>query len=234
MNPAEIGKKIIKDLLGRFNLRLMRVAAPGEAMNPAARSIARGLSAREHNTKENMDAFYADPNLMTHYFTQERLAFYERVHQELADLHLKPEEILDVGCGSGHLLARLAELYPDAKACGVDFSNEAINMARRLHPGSTFDVLSIFELEKLGMQFDLVACTEVIEHLEDADMAVEKLLAVCRPGGAVVITVPHGRQDTFAGHFNFWTPESFKREFRKHCPSVKEFGFYLFITMRKP
>jgi len=230
MNPADIGKRIIKELLGRFNLRLMRVAAPGEALNPAAR----GLSAREHNTRENMDAFYADPHLMTHYFTKERLAFYERVHQELADLHFKPAEILDVGCGTGHLLARLAELYPGAKTCGVDFSREAIDRAHGLHPGSTFEVLSIFEVEKLGRQFDLVICTEVIEHLEDADVAVEKLLDVCRPGGVVVITVPHGRQDTFPGHFNFWTPESFKREFRKHRPVVKEFGFYLFITMRKP
>src|SRR5439155_21452263 len=103
-----------------------------------------------------------------------------------------------------------------------------INIARALEPFSDFKVLSIFELEKLGRQFDLVICTEVIEHLEDADVAVANLLAVCRSGGTVAITVPQCRQDTFAGHFNFWTSESFRRDFRMYGSAVRDLGSYLF------
>lgn len=233
MSVRDLSKTLVNRVLGTIGLRLTRIPGTGDVLDPVARSIARGVSTREHNSRENMDTIYADPNLMTHYFTSERLAFYGRVRQQVASLNLKPNDILDVGCGAGHLLSALADLYPGATTCGVDFSREAIGIARRVHPASRFEVMSIFELEKLQTQFDLVVCTEVIEHLEAADVAVEKLMSVCRQGGTVVITVPDGRQDTFAGHFNFWTPESFRREFRERDPSVEPFGAFLFITLRR-
>ncbi|MBI4470325.1 MAG: class I SAM-dependent methyltransferase [Acidobacteria bacterium] len=197
------------------------------------RSLVKGLSVKEHNSRENMDAIYADPNLMTHYFTPERLAFYRQVRGRLLRLAVEPSDVLDVGCGSGHLLAEVKKLFPSARLMGVDFSPESIKVARRLNPALVFEVLSIFDVEKLGRQYDLILCTELIEHLEEADIALEKLVAICRPGGAIVITVPHGRKDAFLGHFNFWTPESFRREFRKWQPYIGEFENYLFIVIRR-
>lgn len=234
MNMQQHAAQFVNGLLGRLGLRLSRVQDADTILDPAARSIAKGLSTRAHNTRENMDAFYSDPHLMTHYFTKERLKFYGEVRLQLTKLNLRPADVLDVGCGSGHLLADLASLYPEASSMGVDFSPESIRLARQLHPHKAFDVMSIFELKNLGRQFDLVLCTEVIEHLEDADVAVDNLCSVCRPGGTVAITVPHGRRDTFAGHFNFWTPESFRREFRRLNPQVEEFDNYLFISIRRP
>jgi 2-polyprenyl-3-methyl-5-hydroxy-6-metoxy-1,4-benzoquinol methylase len=38
--------------------------------------------------------------------------------------------MLDVGCGSGRILNRLAELHPNSRFTGIDFSPEAIGMAR--------------------------------------------------------------------------------------------------------
>jgi 2-polyprenyl-3-methyl-5-hydroxy-6-metoxy-1,4-benzoquinol methylase len=38
--------------------------------------------------------------------------------------------MLDVGCGSGRILNRLAQLYPDSRFTGMDLSSEAIGMAR--------------------------------------------------------------------------------------------------------
>lgn len=225
-------KDSVNGLLGVFGLRLIRVASPEAMLDPALRSIARGLSTREHNTSENMDAIYSDPNLMTHYFTPKRLAFYHQVRERLVRLAIQPTDVLDVGCGSGHLLVEVKNIFPAARLQGVDFSPESIRVARRLNPALEFNVMSIFDVEQLHRQFDLILCTEVIEHLEEADRAVEKLVAVCRPGGTIVITAPHGRRDTFAGHFNFWTPESFCREFRAMKPEVEEFESYLFIVIR--
>jgi len=229
----QVFKDWIQGLLGSFGLRLSRVQNPNAILDPAVRSIAKGISTRQHNSRENMDAIYADPNLLTHYFTKERLAFYHQVSERLMRLKIQPAEVLDVGCGSGHLLMEVKKIFPAAKLQGVDFSPESIRLARQLTPGLSFEVLSIFEVENLDRQFDLVLCTEVLEHLEEADLAMKKLLAVLRPGGALVITVPQGRKDTFAGHFNFWTPESFRREFRALKPEIEEFEGYLFIFIRK-
>jgi len=226
-------KDWIQGFFGSFGLRVSRIQDPNAILDPAVRSIAKGTSTRQHNSRENMDAIYADPNLLTHYFTKERLAFYQQVSERLMRLKILPADVLDVGCGSGHLLMEVKKLFPAAQLQGVDFSPESIRIARHLSPDLSFEVLSIFEVDNLGRQFDLVLCTEVLEHLEEADVAMKKLLTVVRPGGALVITVPQGRKDTFAGHFNFWTPESFQREFRALKPEIEEFEGYLFIFIHK-
>jgi 2-polyprenyl-3-methyl-5-hydroxy-6-metoxy-1,4-benzoquinol methylase len=223
----------VNGFLEPFGLRLSAVQNPEAILDPAVRSIAKGLSTREHNSRRNMDAIYSDPNLLTHYFTSERMSFYATVRDRLSQLPVHSTTVLDVGCGCGQLLNEIKKVFPDARLEGVDFSPESIRVARKLSPAAVFDVLSIFELEKLGRQFDLVLCTEVLEHLEDADLAMEKLVGRCQHGGTLVITVPQGRLDTFAGHFNFWTPESFRREFRGLNPQVEELNSYLFIVIRR-
>lgn len=226
-------KSGVNGLLGVVGLQIVRVPGYLKSKNPALKSIDRGLSTKEHNSKENMDAIYADPDIEAHYFTPGRLKFYSDVERELRRLQLSPNSVLDVGCGSGHLLKHVSALYPNAEFRGVDFSTESIRLAKRMHPLLSFEEMSIFELEKTGKEFDLILCTEVLEHLEDADVAMAKLVSQCRDGGTIVITVPHGRMDTFEGHFNFWTPESFSREFRHLQPSVDTFGAYLFAVIRK-
>lgn len=223
--------RLLNSALGRFGLRLTRVVDPNKILDPAARSIALGLSTREHNLRENMDAFYSDPNLLTHYFTPERLAFYASVRGRLMSLGIDPRDVLDVGCGSGHLLAQVRDVFPRATLRGVDFSPESIRVARGLHSDIRFEECSIFELDGLNATFDLVLCTEVLEHLEKADVALDNLLRVCRPHGLVVVTVPDGRTDTFAGHFNFWTVESFRREFRRVDPLPEQMDSYLFVRI---
>lgn len=223
--------RMVNHALSWCGLKLVRLPRLAD-LDPASRSIARGLSTAQHNTQENMDAFYADPRLMETYFTPERLRFYQEVVSQIAMLDLRPASVLDVGCGSGHLLAGLRRLWPDAIMLGVDFSMESVVLAQRLQPALKFRQCSIFDLTSLQTSFDVVVCTEVLEHLPEADHAMEQLVSVCKPGGCVVVTVPEGRQDTFAGHFNFWTRESFRREFRRWAPEVTVFGNNLFVVVR--
>ena len=56
----------------------------------------------------------------------------------------------------------------------------------------------------VGEQFDLVVCTEVLEHLHEPERAVDVLRRLCAPGGRVALTVPDGAQDAWEGHVNFW------------------------------
>ena len=230
-NPLTHLGRVLNHLLGLFGLRLSRVTRLQD-LNPATRSIARGLSTSEHNSRQNMDDFYSDSDLLKTYFTPDRLGFYSDVTKRIANLQMHPSSVLDVGSGSGHLLARIKDLYPNATLLGVDFSEASVTLAKRLQPGITFQPCSIFDLDQLGGTSDLVICTEVLEHLEKADVALSKLARVCATGGTIVITVPNGRTDTFAGHFNFWTPESFSREFSQWRPEVIEIGAFLFIVIR--
>jgi ubiquinone/menaquinone biosynthesis C-methylase UbiE len=96
-------------------------------------------------------------------------------------------EILDAGCGTGELTSRLAELFPKAKALGVDIIDAHLELARsrythlasRLH----FDHQSVFELKIPDRSFDLTVCRHVIHSIPHPEKVVGELARVTRPGG---------------------------------------------------
>lgn len=96
--------------------------------------------------------------------------------------------ILDVGCGSGSLLAHLAgragyragiELSAGAAKAAAEVADEVLNLA------------VTGPLPLAPASFDVVVCADVLEHLADPAAALSSAAALCRPGGAVVISVPN-------------------------------------------
>jgi methionine biosynthesis protein MetW len=96
--------------------------------------------------------------------------------------------VLDVGCGSGGLLARLAgsagwragvELSPLAAAAAAAVADEVVNAGA----GGP--------LPFPPASFDVVVCADVLEHLADPAAALAGAAGLCRPGGAVVVSVPN-------------------------------------------
>jgi SAM-dependent methyltransferase len=94
--------------------------------------------------------------------------------------------ILDAGCGSGGNLGVYSGLGP---VMGVDTAAEALGQSRRRGYRGVA-VASLAALPFRGDAFDLVAATDVVEHVADDVGALRELLRVTRPGGHVVITVP--------------------------------------------
>lgn len=96
--------------------------------------------------------------------------------------------VLDIGCGSGGLLAQLAghagfragvELSASAAALAADIADEVVNM-----PASG-------DLPFPPASFDVVVCADVLEHLAEPAAALASAARLCRAGGAVVISVPN-------------------------------------------
>jgi trans-aconitate methyltransferase len=155
------------------------------------------------NTLEAYDAVYDSDRLLGEYLSPERIEFYEELVTMFAQL--APRRVVDVGCGTGHLLRTLVDRMPtDPKlVVGVDWSETGIRRARELLPSATWLVGDLYSLD-LAYEFDLVLCTEVLEHLHEPTKALEVLTQLCAPGGRVAITVPDGAQDSWEGHVNFW------------------------------
>src|SRR5687767_3148223 len=171
----------------------------------------------EHNSKNGMDTFYKREGLLTEYMDHERIEFYKEV-VELIKQKVKfsnDKTIADAGCGTGHLLYFLKEQVEFEKATGFDFSPEAIKMAKELFPSFEFYVFDIYSGQ--DQKFDIVLCTEVLEHLLHPDLALSNLLSMLNPDGSLFITVPNGRLDTFKGHINFWSPESWEIFIKKNA-----------------
>jgi 2-polyprenyl-3-methyl-5-hydroxy-6-metoxy-1,4-benzoquinol methylase len=167
------------------------------------------------NTLPAYNRVYDSDRLLGEYLSQDRIAFYEQLASMFAPL--APKRLIDVGCGTGHLLYFVVERMAVApqRLVGLDHSEAGIRRARELLPAATWIVGDLYDLS-LDEQFDLVLCTEVLEHLAEPERAVDELRQLCAPGGRVAITVPDGAQDSWEGHVNFWDEAELQKLLTPH------------------
>lgn len=102
--------------------------------------------------------------------------------------------VLDVGCGQGALLSHIVETFPDTAPNGIDISAAAVELASSRFPEGRFSVLDI-EHEKLEATFDLVTCTDVLEHLEDDVQALKNIRSMTK--GYLIASSLQGRMRRF-------------------------------------
>lgn len=104
------------------------------------------------------------------------------------------KSVLDVGCGQGSLLQELMRDYPGSEPHGVDLSPSAVEFARKRVPQGTFGVLDLVH-QTTGRTYDLLVCSEVLEHIEDDVAAMKNLRRMCN--GHLVVTTVQGRMRKF-------------------------------------
>lgn len=98
--------------------------------------------------------------------------------------------VLDVGCGTGQVLASLKELgATSANLYGIDLVPERVQIARREHPDISFELANAETLHFESESFDLVLLFTVFTSILDKAMAQHvssEVSRVLKPGGAVV------------------------------------------------
>lgn len=124
--------------------------------------------------------------------------------------------ILDAGCGSGGVSGRLLGKGYNVVACDMDEVSIQQGLAQgRLHNVHQADVASLpFE----DNAFDLVICSEVLEHVPDDEQALRSLLRVARKD--VLLSVPAHlylwtQSDTTLGHRRRYSRADVKESIRK-------------------
>lgn len=101
--------------------------------------------------------------------------YRSRIRPLLAGLG-RPARVLDVGCGGGDVVARLARLAERdglaARWLGIDPDDRALSVARRYAgPGIRFESIDSSALRAAGERFDLVLSNHVLHHLPTREFA---------------------------------------------------------------
>lgn len=167
----------------------------------------------EANTRSNWNTWFSNKKYLEGYATPDRIASYIEtiVLCEKEGVSFTGGKAIDVGCGTGHFLRELKKRHPEINIVGTDFSKESISVSKQINETGEFFLMDIFNIpsEQLG-KYDYVICSEVLEHLLYPEKALQNIIKLANENAAIILTVPNGRIDTYGGHINFWSPESWK------------------------
>lgn len=148
---------------------------------------------------------------------------------------LKPQAILDVGCGEGFSLNKLFINEVCKTLEGLDSSKEAISLGKSLFPNLILELGSIYDLPHNDSSFDLIICLEVLEHLKNPQKALYEIMRVSKK--YAILSVPNEpffrvgnflrgknikRLGNDVGHINHWNILSFKKFIKEQRLSLKQ------------
>ena len=128
--------------------------------------------------------------------------FYQAIHQRLLEyVNLKDNaSVLDLGCGTGLLLNRLAAKFPTVKGVGLDISPLMLRRARaqnRFHKRLIFVSGNTESLSFADEQFDAVFCTMSFLHYPHPQQVFHQVSRVLTNGGRFYLV------EVYRGEHNF-------------------------------
>ncbi len=120
-------------------------------------------------------------------------------HYQLTDWGLshlsigKQDTILDVGCGGGGTVHKLAKIAANGQVYGIDFSNESVMVSRRTN--EQFIQMGRVEIQPSSVSclpfsdsiFDLVTAVNTHNYWPDLVTDMQEILRVLKPGGKLII-----------------------------------------------
>ncbi len=111
----------------------------------------------------------------------------------------KKIDILDVGCGDGYhicMFNTIKGVKEKVAFTGIDISDVKVSFASKVAKELSFNNIvfktgSAEELGFLGKKFDVVLCSDVVEHLISPEKCLASIYDVLMPGGIAIITTPN-------------------------------------------
>ncbi len=129
-------------------------------------------------------------HVISHYDENRRIEVL--INDFLGESNIEGKTCLDMGCGLG-LFSQAIMKYHPSKLHACDISPNLIQKLAQKEPRIHCQVANIMALSHdfKEQKFDIVVCSEVIEHTPDPYKATGELVKVLTPGGFLAISVPN-------------------------------------------
>jgi SAM-dependent methyltransferase len=129
---------------------------------------------------------YADPEART--LEAKNLLSRRRIALQMLESLPLSAKILDAGCGSGEIAAKLIER--GYEVWGVDIAEPMVARAAARFGSDRFRVADIEHMPFATNTFDAVICLGVIEYLASDEAALREIARVLKPGGIALLATP--------------------------------------------
>lgn len=154
-------------------------AAPkADAAEPTEFELREAARRRQKVAAYDKVAEWRDKRLWRHHY------YSEQVHGLVRTLTPPGARVLEVGCGLGDLIASVGA----REAIGIDVSPRSVELARQRHPGLDVRVADVERDPLPEGPFDIIVLSDVVGHLDDIQLAFERLRPLLAPSGRLVVT----------------------------------------------
>lgn len=139
-------------------------------------------------------------------------------HEQASTMLHKDDAILEIGCGTGGFLERIAQKVE--QAVGLELNEQAVEKCREKGLEVEKADLMAYRDQHRG-QFDVLLAFQLMEHIEDVGAFMRAAVDLLKPGGRLIFSVPNN--DSFIAkvkgdylnmpphHMNLWTAHSIEK-----------------------
>src|SRR3989338_11293002 len=161
---------------------------------------------------------------------------------QLIASNVKGDSVLDIGCGNGFLLGLLSK---SRKVYGIEPNNDLIKLAKEINPKLIVYKGFAEEIDKLiTNKLDSVLMIDVLEHIENDIIQIQKIHNHLNEDGQFIIVVPayqflYGKRDKNNGHYRRYSKKDLIKKLSKNGFKIKlirywnMLGFFPYLFYEK-
>lgn len=97
--------------------------------------------------------------------------------------------MLEVGCGTGFVLAGVRRAHPEMRLVGAELFEAGLEVAAGRVPDAEFHQVDARDVS-FRDEFDVVGAFDVLEHIAEDELALRRMRDALRPGGGLLVTAP--------------------------------------------
>jgi 2-polyprenyl-3-methyl-5-hydroxy-6-metoxy-1,4-benzoquinol methylase len=135
------------------------------------------------------DPYNLEQNIDNEFHTRKKELTIKLLREAVTPMQYRPQ-ILDLGCGQGHMAEKMRQAIDRAEFSGLDYSISAIEYAHEKYPRIDFAVGDANDCPYAKEFFDVVVCNNLWEHVPDPVFLLSGIRRILKNGGSLIVSTP--------------------------------------------